>query len=435
MHTFTSVLLRNKITFKKRRFEEYPQYVLSVHNTLRRKLGKDTEPAFIQRQTDTDRTEIPFVDVRSLAKFDQSKMGILWKIISEFNTKHTGICQIRFEETTSYTALDYDRHISKEDTRTVRAALSAASVRLVDTIGDDYSEVFCEHVAELFETKYGVVVPIGKRVTKNHLNVRVIHNQGYYEGGPDPHDDVFPEATVQHITLEDFSDNCESALSTIVHELLIKQDLLKGHISLFDWQALGYAHDWTFGVFTDAEPRQYFFMTVHPDGSFDIKEQTLNLFEQGEYDDCVAIFEEEKRSDERVRGIVRDDHRAINVIRDTGWYTIPQIEQIQAELSRGNTYLRGKTVRNELLSACLDIKYITEERCVYYFVGTIGNGMRTNVARASNIRKIEPYNDAPIFFDRLLPLMNVSFVRNGQLTIIPFPFKYLREHMKQRVDN
>ena len=204
---------------------------------------------------------------------------------------------------------------------------------------------------------------------------------------------------------------------------------------MFDWQALGYAHDWTFGVFTDAEPRQYFFMTVHPDGSFDIKEQTLNLFEQGEYDDCVAIFEEEKRSDERVRGIVRDDHGAINVIRDTGWYTIPQIEQIQAELSRGNTYLRGKTVRNELLSACLDIKYITEERCGYYFVGTIGNGMRTNVARASNIRKIEPYNDAPIFFDRLLPLMNVSFVRNGQLTIIPFPFKYLREHMKQRVDN
>ena len=28
-------------------------------------------------------------------------------------------------------------------------------------------------------------------------------------------------------------------------------------------------------------------------------------------------------------------------------------------------------------------------------------------------------------FDKLLPLMNVTFVRNGQLTVVPFPFKYI----------
>lgn len=117
--------------------------------------------------------------------------------------------------------------------------------------------------------------------------------------------------------------------------------LQNGRISLFDWQALNYQNDWSFGIASEGEPRRYYFMTVHSDGSFSIKEQTLNLFEQSEYDDCVAIFEDEKRSSEQVRGIIRDGNGKINVIRDTGWYTIPQIEQIQEELSAGNTYLRS----------------------------------------------------------------------------------------------
>ena len=427
--TFTSVLLRNKITFKRRRFEEYPQYVLSVHNTLRRKLEQDTATGYIQRQTDNDRSDIPFIDFQSIARFEQSKMGVIWQVVSDFNTKYDGLARLSFEETSSYTALDYDRSTSKEDKQAVRSALSDASVRLVDAIGDEYSRVFCENISELFSSRYGISVPIGKKVTEGHLNVRIIHNKAYYEGSHDPHDDEFADAAVQHITLEDFADNCETAISTIVHELLIKQDLQNRRISLFNWQALTYQNDWSFGIASDSEPRRYYFMTVHPDGSFSIKEQTLNLFEQSEYDDCVTIFEDEKRSAEQVRGIIRDGNGKINVIRDTGWYTIPQIEQIQEELSAGNTYLRSKAARNEFLSACLDIKYIPNDDCGYYFVGTIGNGMRANIARASNIRKIEGYCGAPIFFEQLLPLMNVSFVRNGQLTILPFPFKYLREYM------
>ena len=41
VHTFTSERLRNKIEFKKKKFEEYPKYVLTDRNTLRRKLKSD----------------------------------------------------------------------------------------------------------------------------------------------------------------------------------------------------------------------------------------------------------------------------------------------------------------------------------------------------------------------------------------------------------
>lgn len=44
-------------------------------------------------------------------------------------------------------------------------------------------------------------------------------------------------------------------------------------------------------------------------------------------------------------------------------------------------------------------------------------------------RKIEKVEHSKDLFSQLLPLMDVTFVRNGQLTVIPFPFKYLREYI------
>ena len=63
-------------------------------------------------------------------------------------------------------------------------------------------------------------------------------------------------------------------------------------------------------------------------------------------------------------------------------------------------------------------------------MGEIGEGMRNSISHSTNIRQIVRYKDAPDFFEQLLPLMSVSFVKNGQLTVIPFPYKYLREYIK-----
>jgi len=92
---------------------------------------------------------------------------------------------------------------------------------------------------------------------------------------------------------------------------------------------------------------------------------------------------------------------------------------------------RGKNKRSELLSSITDIKLFDQGKNKYYFVGIIGEGMRTSVSDAVNIRKIEGYRSSNLRFDDLLPLMNVTFVRNGQLTVLPFPFKYLREFIQK----
>ena len=53
----------------------------------------------------------------------------------------------------------------------------------------------------------------------------------------------------------------------------------------------------------------------------------------------------------------------------------------------------------------------------------------SDVKDAPNIRSIISYDNGKIRFLELLPLMKVFFVRHGQLTVLPFPFKYLREYM------
>lgn len=89
-----------------------------------------------------------------------------------------------------------------------------------------------------------------------------------------------------------------------------------------------------------------------------------------------------------------------------------------------------------LLDNLLDIKYYEKEdydgrHSFNYYVGTRKDSLNASIHNACAIRKVVAQTNK-IEFDELLPLMDVEFVRNDQLTVIPFPFKYLREYQKLR---
>ena len=92
-------------------------------------------------------------------------------------------------------------------------------------------------------------------------------------------------------------------------------------------------------------------------------------------------------------------------------------------------FLRGEEARNDYMSGTLDINYIqTSTELARFCVGEIGSGMKYNMERASVIREVQAVENSPLIFKDLLPLMGVEFVRYGMLTVMPFPFKYLREY-------
>lgn len=95
-------------------------------------------------------------------------------------------------------------------------------------------------------------------------------------------------------------------------------------------------------------------------------------------------------------------------------------------------YLRGEAERNEYLSGNIDINYFVQDEMLARFsVGEIGNGMKYTIERTSVVREIEAVEGGKLMFKELLPLMGVEFVRYGMLTVVPFPFKYLREYVEK----
>lgn len=425
VRTFTSTKLRNKIAFGKRKYEEYPKYVLSTDNSLRRKNEGDTTDEFIMRQLDNMRNEISFFDIWNISAFEDTKIGVLTKVVDSFNERYSGLAEISFQIIPEYNTID-TKGTEKENLSAIKSYLADKTIKIVDCVQNEQSERFCSDVAELIKEFYGVAAKVGTNLSKTALNIRLIHNKAYYEQlENDPHNEQLTGYTVQHITFEDFYHNRKYAIRTVINELVIKNDIQNGMLSLFDWSQFRFESDLSFGVTTGGEAPRYFFMNISPDGKFSFSEQKLDLFSYNEYSSCVEIFD----GDNQIKGIIKFSDDDILAIRDTDLFTIPEMNELHDELSKGNTSLRNKESRDEYLTSLTEIRNYNLDGNEYYFVGVCGTGMKTKLQTAALIRSVTQVKNGNSNFSRLLPLMNVSYVRNNQLTVIPFPFKYLREYI------
>ena len=74
-----------------------------------------------------------------------------------------------------------------------------------------------------------------------------------------------------------------SALFWPIFKIRKTDDLVKQKISLFDWSTLDFKEDIDFGIqltkTKDDQNTKHAFMTIHPDGTFDISEQIYAPFE------------------------------------------------------------------------------------------------------------------------------------------------------------
>lgn len=103
---------------------------------------------------------------------------------------------------------------------------------------------------------------------------------------------------------------------------------------------------------------------------------------------------------------------------------------------------KRKWARERYFVGLTDINYFQNRNSIYYNVGVIGNGMRSEITRGSVVRKISPIdllNDevglsSKDIFD-LIDTMLVTFVKYTDLTVLPFPEKYLNEYYRLFVKN
>lgn len=92
------------------------------------------------------------------------------------------------------------------------------------------------------------------------------------------------------------------------------------------------------------------------------------------------------------------------------------------------SFPKNKESLKELFDASLNINYFAEtDTEAYYFVGDRREKVQFSFKDACHIRRIAAVKGSELIFKQLLPTMDVDFVRTNQSTVIPFPFKYLRE--------
>ncbi|MBO7593634.1 MAG: hypothetical protein J6T12_01590 [Salinivirgaceae bacterium] len=437
VRTFTSVTKKNDIKFGKKKFNEYPEYVLGKDNILKR-IEKGADPdAYIMRQTANKKSSIKFLEIDSFENFQKTKMGVVCDCIDKFNTAFGKMAHIEFDFFDGYQELSVSTKMVKEMEKRFEEMASLHRIVLVDKVLDSTSSLNIEFLKEKLLEHFNCDVSVLKSPKKDAINIILIHKEEEYENKPDPHDLVYKGCAVQHVTIEtiahlmnsdDDSKKTElkSLLDNIMQEALIKEDLVSKRISMVNWQNYNYPDNLIFGLChkDDDEKKHFYFMTISHDGDFSIAEQENTLFEQNEYQECVDIF-----SNEDVVGVVKKGND-INVIYDTKLRTIPEIELIKSRLGSGDNKLRNIESREELFPAITDIKcFPYNDHSLCYFSGIIGAGMRRVIPTAANIRMVDAYRYSDLFFVDMLKLMAVTFVRNGQLTVVPFPFKYLREYI------
>ena len=104
-----------------------------------------------------------------------------------------------------------------------------------------------------------------------------------------------------------------------------------------------------------------------------------------------------------------------------------------------NLWIDGELRKNEFeatyqIGNLLNIRFrynetdYVNDRSFAYYVGA--KSKKRSYPNACCIRKVVALGEK-IEYEELLPLMAVDFVRNNQYTVLPFPYKYLREYVAQ----
>ena len=358
--------------------------------------------------------------------------------------------------------------------RKLKQSLKGKKINIVDVINDNASHNFCKQLKTAIESIFtkkeyflkndnvlDFTVDFSDKEERDCLTLRIIHSKSYYESTKeeDPYK-LFTDRPVQHVTFDDFPKNkkskgheamendlAESACIVLLNELLVRFDLIANDeksISLIDWTSYGFKDDWKFCLCEEKEidrskktkENHYYSMLITPNGHFEVKEVLQES--QSEFSFCDEIFamnnmnaEIHNKSDEKYSGLIMNSNGEINIIQGTPYFMLPSVKEVCSAVKSMEINKKKETLE-KMFAGCLDIYYKKneEESCEYYSVGQIGSGMNSKIERSARIRKIIPHKKSELFFKDVLNTMNVSFVRQGQLTIMPFPFKYLREWIK-----
>ena len=443
-----------------------PMYTLSKDDNHMHRTFKKSPNNYVIGNSGLSNAEVMYSDPTKSEKLKLSKNYIFDRIIENINTAFEDYICIAKESLTIEDYLDPDDIDVKTFMGKLKTKIEGAEYTIVNVIPDvPDAQRLQEIVTDILKNKFGKDVQTSDKPEKGRFNLRIIHDAAYYKKYKLPDDyKKFPGMVVQHLTVEKcITDNKEDAIdgimNVLIKELFIKDCISRGEDLIGNWKDRGFEEDVTFlkRVQVSKKPRRYvvYRLIVHPDGKFGFDHLDDNdpfLFEMRD------IWRDNKATSDTEHVIVYKD--SVCIIENSGivpvidnevlMEAVVKLEQKRKELKElqenedsedtkrkratvpDGEGPRGYQTYNNALYAITDIQRLSyEDGSLLYMCGYDGTDMGRKYDKAPNIRLVRCIRGEN-FFGELLDLMNVPFVRHGQTTVYPYPYKFMTEYIEEQ---
>jgi len=370
----------------------------------------------------------------------------------------------------------------------IKEKLSSEKYGLVieDFVKDNRSQKFIYEVRKIIEKDYNSIVTLGKIKNSKSLFNLIITESVKEEN--DPYKDIkLLSKPTQNILLKNL-EKTTTVLPVLLKELVIKQDIFNKKLSIPNYQQ---SKRMSFYYFEKDKEKYLIYKMIIENKKIELNEviHSQSLFEKDEKNHIQKMLFLSSQNNIEPKLIIENEYGDINFIYKTNYFVIPNIEHIKNEYNelekpyyksyndllklddvpsdRENEYLefletikkRDKVnlrteikklkvknyladkfnvnldknlnrsrKKNTVLDVLTGIKYSKiDEKNAYYVVGTKEIG--SSFSRTNIIRKIEAIK-GKLLLEDLLIMMDEYFIKNKELTVLPYPLKYLREFVE-----
>lgn len=391
---------------------------------------------------DEKKSSITFLSVRE-ADYECTKLYDLYYVLAEMSRKYSDIIQVSFREFPSAGVIKRRSREQVAEASLISKILMETPINLVNKTEDEESfgklqECLSDQIKNMIKkepkskpkkrAKEVCHLPVicSDSLQEGAFNLCMIHEKDFYRNMEDAHT-VSAKVPLQHITVETIQ-GCRDAKALLpavtkcIYDVIIKSDIQKKQLSLFDWKKLGIQVPVEFWMKTIGKGNEevYGSVSINPEGTLQFS-VTKNAAEP-----AVQYLQ----MDKSYKAVIKRGND-YNIIQDTVLFTVPDLEGIHRQME---TVLPKKSISRSrenieaVIPDIVDIRTWMEKDGLYYIVGSNSYGTDGKFLRATPVRKVSVRPGSELFFLELLPTLAMPFVRNKQYTVYPFPLKYIREY-------
>lgn len=463
--------VRENITLKKgKTLDSYPHYSIDKLGQVHR----DDKGSFIERvENGFQKNELEFLSMFNIRSFGKCKAKAIETVIDDYNDRFgygeygERISEISLREIADSATLRMDNNAKKDLHDRIESMLRRLDVRIVDTIGTDESKACVDKITGIvrdgkyfwkpesqrpqsamkkdYESRgYGVTLKTSDTVEEvpGRAYIILVRPSEQYNEDNDPHR-VYRNIAVQHIEDVSLADKGEddrnswTEVDASLKELCIKQDIIDGTISMDDWGAYGFEEPVSFVSRIQGTDRLVS-LTIGCDGSTDYR-----AFDIGDAPDDFSECRRKFTPIDQRRNVSRDGNepecliycgdQVLEIVL-TPAFGMPDIIGIEEFLNDSVGVHKGIKSRDFMethYKSCVDAHMWKEDGGeVCYSVGIPFRDLTGYaILKSALIRRVKSVKPGKnVDLSKLKSLLLTAFVRYRQLTVLPYPIKYIRAY-------